>query len=100
MLANISCKTTGLVRHLISVSGPYLVNRGKAWSAVQSGEKGTLDYKVYLRDENGSAVSSVHDIPLNATTDNVFNMVVEVPRWSNAKLEVSLNPSVFLVCTN
>ena len=30
-----------------------------------------------------------HDIPLYADkANNVFNMVVEIPRWSNAKMEV------------
>lgn len=63
--------------------------RNSSWTAVQSGKKGTVDYKVYIKNSNGSAVSSVHDIPLKASTNNVFNMVVEIPRWSNAKLEMS-----------
>lgn len=33
----------------------------------------------------------MHDIPLYADEANkVFNMVVEVPRWTNAKMEVSI----------
>lgn len=32
-------------------------------------------------------ISPFHDIPLKAAP-NVFNMVVEVPRWTNAKMEV------------
>lgn len=31
----------------------------------------------------------MHDIPLHAKDDkSVYNMVVEVPRWTNAKMEV------------
>lgn len=33
----------------------------------------------------------MHDIPLFAAgSTNVFNMIVEVPRWTNAKMEISL----------
>jgi hypothetical protein len=42
--------------------------------------------------ENGEQViSPFHDIPLYPVpgNQNVCNMVVEVPRWSNAKMEVS-----------
>ena len=35
-------------------------------------------------------VSPFHDIPLVADNGKkIFNMVVEVPRWTNAKMEVS-----------
>jgi len=34
-------------------------------------------------------VSPFHDIPLYADAEKtLFNMVVEVPRWTNAKMEV------------
>lgn len=46
--------------------------------------------KFIAANENGSAISPLHDIPLFADgSNNVFNMVVEVPRWTNAKMEVS-----------
>ncbi|CUS22648.1 LAQU0S06e02784g1_1 [Lachancea quebecensis] len=64
----------------------------------QIGAKNTLDYKVFI-EENGQPISSFHDIPLYADEANqIFNMVVEIPRWTNAKLEVSkeetLNPII------
>ena len=35
-------------------------------------------------------MSPFHDVPLFANADKtVLNMIVEIPRWSNAKLEVS-----------
>ena len=41
-------------------------------------------------EQNGSPISSWHDIPLFADRNNgILNMVVEVPRWTNAKMEVS-----------
>lgn len=65
------------------------------------GKQGTPDYSVYLqKGEKEAPISFFHDIPLQPENapNNVFNMVVEVPRWSNAKLEVSkklsLNPIV------
>lgn len=34
-------------------------------------------------------MSPMHDIPLYAdSTGSVINMVVEIPRWTNAKMEV------------
>lgn len=40
-------------------------------------------------NEAGEVVSPMHDIPLYANdAKNVYNMVVEVPRWTNAKMEV------------
>lgn len=56
----------------------------------------TLEHRVYV-EINGKPVSPFHDVPLYANAEKtIFNMVVEVPRWTNAKLEISkeepLNP--------
>lgn len=69
-----------------------------AYSTRQVGAKNTLDYKVYV-EQDGKPVSPFHDIPLYADEQNqIFNMVVEIPRWSNAKLEITkeeaLNPII------
>ncbi|KPI36133.1 Inorganic pyrophosphatase [Cyphellophora attinorum] len=70
---------------------------GKAeFSARQIAPKHTLDYRCYL-EQNGTPVSPFHDIPLYANdAQTILNMIVEIPRWSNAKLEISkeeyLNP--------
>jgi nucleosome-remodeling factor subunit len=66
------------------------------YSVIERGSPFTLDYKVYLADESGF-ISPFHDIPLYANAEKtVLNMVVEVPRWTNAKMEISkddkLNP--------
>lgn len=43
-----------------------------------------------VENETGNIVSPLHDIPLYANDEkNVYNMVVEVPRWTNAKMEVN-----------
>jgi len=60
------------------------------YTAIERGQPNSLDYRVYIQDENGP-VSPLHDIPMYADAANkVFNMVVEVPRWTNAKMEINL----------
>lgn len=56
----------------------------------------SLDYRIFLRNEAGP-ISPFHDIPLLANQElKTFNMIVEVPRWTNAKMEICkeepLNP--------
>jgi len=56
------------------------------------GPANTFEHRVYF-EKNGVVVSPWHDIPLLASaptaTPQIFNMVVEIPRWSNAKQEIS-----------
>ncbi|XP_036372664.1 inorganic pyrophosphatase 2, mitochondrial [Megalops cyprinoides] len=76
------------------------------------GRPNTVDYRIYFKTSEGKYISPFHDIPLFAGSEQendvpvkkvkkneneiVFNMVVEVPRWSNAKMEIAtkepLNP--------
>ncbi|XP_076583819.1 inorganic pyrophosphatase 2, mitochondrial [Chaetodon auriga] len=76
------------------------------------GHPNSPDYRIYFKNSEGKYVSPFHDIPLKAETEQdndvpakkpkknesevLFNMVVEVPRWSNAKMEIAtkepLNP--------
>jgi inorganic pyrophosphatase len=63
----------------------------------QVGAANTLDWRVWLENKAGQPVSSWHDVPLFADeSKTILNMVVEIPRWSNAKCEISkedpLNP--------
>jgi len=62
----------------------------------ERGTPNSLDYRLFIRNEFGP-ISPFHDIPLFANKDEkTFNMVVEVPRWTNAKMEICkeepLNP--------
>ncbi|XP_022123308.1 inorganic pyrophosphatase [Pieris rapae] len=62
----------------------------KMFIAEERGSAYSPDYRVYFKDENGP-ISPLHDIPLWADAEKrLANMVVEVPRWSNAKMEISL----------
>ncbi|PWN48216.1 pyrophosphatase-domain-containing protein [Violaceomyces palustris] len=64
----------------------------------QVGAPNTLDYRVYLENKStGLPASPFHDVPLFADeSKTVLNMIVEIPRWTNAKIEISkedpLNP--------
>lgn len=52
------------------------------------GQPYTLEYRCYI-EKNGQPVSPFHDIPLYANEQQtILNMIVEIPRWSNAKQEV------------
>jgi len=62
----------------------------------ERGNPNSLEYRLFIRNESGP-VSPFHDIPLFADNEKkIFNMVVEVPRWTNAKMEICkeepLNP--------
>jgi len=60
------------------------------FTKVEHGTKNTLDYRCYFKDASGKVISPFHDIPMYADQEKgIFNMVVEVPRWSNAKMEIS-----------
>merc|ERR1712048_1147262 len=68
------------------------------YNTVERGTPNTLDYRVFFTDAAGEYISPFHDIPLQpeGAAANVFNMVVEVSRWTNAKMEIDtgakLNP--------
>jgi hypothetical protein len=52
----------------------------------------SLEHRVYI-EKDGQLISPWHDIPLYANEQQtILNMVVEVPRWTNAKMEVRAPP--------
>ncbi|XP_063775410.1 inorganic pyrophosphatase 2, mitochondrial [Pseudophryne corroboree] len=82
------------------------------YSTEERGRLHTGDYRLYFKNAEGKLISPFHDIPLYSRSEeehdvpakksktnlhkNVMNMVVEIPRWTNAKMEIatkeSLNP--------
>lgn len=61
-----------------------------SYVARKVGQPNTLEHRVYL-EKDGVPVSPFHDIPLYANDEQtVLNMIVEIPRWTNAKQEVCL----------
>lgn len=59
------------------------------YSVRRTGEPLTENYRVYLTTGN-EVVSPWHEIPLfpPEKESQVVNMVVEIPRWSNVRMEV------------
>jgi len=67
------------------------------YTTVTRGAENTLEYRIFYKNQKGELISPFHDIPCYVSgQDNVYNMVVEVPRWTNAKMEIAtkekLNP--------
>jgi len=53
------------------------------------GAPNTLENRTFI-EKDGKVVSPFHDIPLFADeSKSILNMIVEVPRWTNAKMEIS-----------
>ncbi len=52
------------------------------------GAANSLEHRIYLENSTGNLISPFHDIPLFAS-EKVLNMIVEIPRWTNAKMEIS-----------
>ncbi|XP_028155109.2 inorganic pyrophosphatase isoform X1 [Diabrotica virgifera virgifera] len=74
----------------LSTSPRLQVLRKMSYSIVERGSPFSPDYRVYIENQNGP-ISPLHDIPLLVDGNpKVFNMVVEVPRWTNAKMEITM----------
>ena len=64
----------------------------------ERGQLNTVNYRLYLKNTaTNEFVSPFHDIPLVSDAEKgVYNAVIEIPRWSNAKMEINkkekLNP--------
>ncbi|XP_051170066.1 uncharacterized protein LOC127287269 [Leptopilina boulardi] len=65
-----------------------------SYSVVERGSINSLDYRLYfLKDE--SPISPFHDIPLYVDNANkTVNMIVEIPRWTNAKMEINVKETL------
>jgi inorganic pyrophosphatase len=62
-----------------------------AYSLEEKGSLYSTDYRLYMKS-GGRYISPFHDIPLYADREScVFNMLVEIPRWTNAKMEIKLS---------
>ncbi|KAI7902424.1 inorganic diphosphatase [Cokeromyces recurvatus] len=60
------------------------------YKTVSVGQPFTALHRIYI-ERDGKVVSPFHDIPLyaNKLQKDIVNMVVEIPRWTNAKVEIS-----------
>ncbi|XP_041640484.1 inorganic pyrophosphatase 2, mitochondrial isoform X2 [Cheilinus undulatus] len=85
----------------------FYLRKTMHYQTEERGQPNSPDYRIYFKTKEGKYISPFHDIPLLAERpgdqDNgvpakrpkqnesevLFNMVVEVPRWSNAKMEIA-----------
>lgn len=64
------------------------MSQSPVYTTRKIGAPHTLEHRVYI-EKDGVPVSPFHDIPLYANEQQtILNMVVEIPRWTNAKQEV------------
>lgn len=59
-----------------------------AITSEQVGEAATESFRLQFKGEDGADISAWHDIPLKGSGDS-YNMVVEIPKMTKAKMEVS-----------
>ncbi|XP_063992076.1 inorganic pyrophosphatase [Diachasmimorpha longicaudata] len=65
-----------------------------SYTTLERGAPNTTDFRIYFKKDD-TFISPMHDIPLYADEANkVFHMVVEVPRWTNAKMEINLKETL------
>ena len=70
----------------------YHANAPGGYSVRKNGAPNTLEHRIYI-EKDGVPLSPFHDIPLYANEQQtVLNMIVEIPRWTNAKMEVGDQP--------
>lgn len=81
--------------------------RAMSYKTRSTGQLYTKDFRLYIENEAGEPLSAFHDIPVYPDTgrvqfdrpkSDVVNMVVEVPRWSNAKMEISKDEALNPIC--
>jgi hypothetical protein len=84
--------------HLSTSTKPSAPNSSMGYTTRNVAARHTLEHRVYI-EKDGVPVSPFHDIPLYANPQQtILNMIVEVPRWTNAKMEVQLTskkPQIF-----
>lgn len=101
-LNNSSSRAQQVARHLtnspsnpsemsqLPISEKGYHSRGPAvYTVRKNGAPNTLEHRIFI-EKDGVPLSPFHDIPLYANEQQtVLNMIVEIPRWTNAKMEVS-----------
>lgn len=62
----------------------------ETYSLRQVGSDNSLEYRLFLENSAGQVISPFHDIPLypNPADKSIVNFFIEIPRWTNAKMEI------------
>lgn len=79
-----------IARSRLGLQLNHLAATCRSFSSVSIGSKYTSTFKNFATDGSGKVLSYFHDIPINLNVGaKTATMIVEVPRWSNAKFEIS-----------
>jgi inorganic pyrophosphatase len=80
--------------HLLGIDDKDQPRRGletkmaSKYAVRKIGAPNTLQHRIYI-EKDGVPISPFHDIPLYANEQQtILNMIVEIPRWTNGKMEV------------
>ncbi|KAG7486036.1 inorganic pyrophosphatase 2, mitochondrial [Solea senegalensis] len=112
VFGSFSASRSKVVTQTAAASPLFYLRQTMPFHTEERGRPNSSDYRIYFKTSEGKYISPFHDIPLIAETEQendvpakkpknddnevLYNMVVEVPRWSNAKLEIAtkelLNP--------
>ncbi|XP_067204904.1 inorganic pyrophosphatase isoform X2 [Linepithema humile] len=69
--------------------------RNMSYTTIERGALNTTDYRLFFKNELDVPISPMHDIPLYVDEDTkTMHMVVEIPRWTNAKMEICLKETL------
>ena len=90
-----SARSQQIARHFSSSSSSpnhdsstSVTDMASQYKTRKIGAPNTLEHRIYI-EKDGVPISPFHDIPLYANEQQtILNMVVEIPRWTNGKLEV------------
>lgn len=75
---------------LTLLKGHFCTSFSRKFTSIKEGSKYTASFKSTLRLPDEQIGSYFHDVPLDLVEkDGCVNMVVEIPRWTNAKFEIN-----------
>lgn len=85
-----SRSSSTMAQQTLPTRGGFEAKAPSVYTPRKVGAAHTLEYRVFI-EKDGVPVSPFHDIPLYANEQQtILNMVVEIPRWTNAKQEVGI----------
>jgi inorganic pyrophosphatase len=88
--AKIQSRSSLIAQHFSGTTTPSS-NMASKFSVRKIAAPNTLEHRIYI-EKDGVPISAFHDVPLYANEQQtVLNMIVEIPRWTNAKMEVGIS---------
>uniref|UniRef100_A0A3Q3C469 inorganic diphosphatase n=1 Tax=Haplochromis burtoni TaxID=8153 RepID=A0A3Q3C469_HAPBU len=83
-----SASSRKVIAQAAAVSHQYYFRKTMHYQTEQRGHQNSPDYRLYFSKLISAIVKGT--MPVFALNAVLYNMVVEVPRWSNAKMEIAI----------